>query len=308
MTFAHDAAFLPSLDLPYEAVEQASQPIQPPSQAPRRGPDGRFQGSDKQAYQHSPVVARLAADLGYSDEEINETAPELLEERVYHVNRRTMQLLAAQRQVTGPGIRQQAEPSQVVQPQPDPSEEIERLVNSEEFDFDPRLVRVLKHSLAENKALKQQISSQKQSAALNSLDEQIDQAFAGLKMPQLFGNGNRHTLALDSEEMARRFAVYGEAQKIKGGTLESRLRQAASRLWPGETRRESAEPEQEAATYVPENLQRRRELWDHDGPTARPTNRKPAPLSPDTRAALAAQEYMKNHTMSELISDTDFEP
>ncbi len=301
-SFADDSQFVPELDLPIE--RELAAPERP------RGPDGKFTKTETspESYTHGRAVSRLALDLGFTQEEINQTAPEILEDRVYHVNKRTFEMLAAQRQATGNGIHANTGGAQ---PAADPEPEAE-------FDYgmlDEGFAKHLKAMKAELAAVKAELSGQKQARETESRDETIDRVFSEIGDPDLFGEGTRKTLAPTSEEFERRKALVLIANGMGEGPLEQRLKAAHKRLYGTRAAREE---EHEDGSYdgpltrskngkVPANLQRERERWDA-GTLPAPTHRKPGPLSPDTRAAIAAHRYLQEHDLGDGLKDLDGEP
>lgn len=297
-SYEAEAAFRPELDLPYEpAVAEASATA---TACATRGADGKFVAETK-GFTHDRAVAELARDLGYSQEDISRTPPEVLGDRVLHVHRDRVSRLASERSVQGNGIHAQAGVSQPVQ-QPVPEEE-------PDLSFlDENLQKHLKKQAETIKQLKSELDGQKQAVAGRSAEQQIDKVFDELGREDLFGKGGLRDLAEDGADRDRRLAVANKAATFKTGTMAERIRLATERLFG--TKQSPREEAREENAYdtprgqpggrdyqrerVPENLQRERERWD-DGSLARPSHRKPGPLSPETRAAMKANEIMREN-------------
>lgn len=280
-SYEAESSFRPELDLPLSAEA-----------TPRaRAADGKFLPTETRPaapvpYQHHRTVAQLARDLGYSDDEIGQTPPDILDDRVYHVHRRTVELLAAERQARGPGIHAANGSSQ---PVPTPAPVVE-----EEPDLsylDEGLQKFLKKQSDTIKALKGELDGQQQQVVARTQEQQTDKLFDELGRKDLFGSGSIRELAEEGSERDRRLAVVNKAKTLSSGTWKQKLQTATERLFG-----KAGSAGEESAYDAPrDSLQRRREEWDDHGPTARPTNRKPGPLPPMTRAAMKANELMKEN-------------
>lgn len=290
-SYEAEAAFRPELDLPFEPVVAEASATATTGRA--RGADGKFAAEPKE-YAHNRTVSQLARDLGYTAEEIGRTAPEILEDRVYHVHRRTVELLQAERSVHGNGIHAPPAASQPVQ-QPVPEEE-------PDLSFlDENLQKHLKKQSDTIKQLKSELDGQKQAVTARSQEQQLDRIFEEMGRDDLFGKGGVRDLG-DTADKDRRLAVYNKARTFPSGTDAERIRKASEWLF-GTKQSPRAEPATDnpydaprgqPRERVPENLQRERDRWD-DGSLARPSHRQPGPLSPETRAAMKANEIMREN-------------
>lgn len=297
--FSHDAAFEADLDTPFtEQTLVRPDPAESPAETtpPARGADGRFLPKQPApgTYAHDANLVRLARDLNFSPEEIDGTPPEQLAERVYYVNRRTLEILGEQRRQAAP-VREQQLPAQQT-PAPEPEEQINW------DDYDPKLSKFIQAQQAEIKSLKAQLTTDQQSRQAASREQELDGLFAGLERPEIFGDGPAQKIGVRSEEMQRRIAVVKLAQTIEAPTEKSRLDKAAAILFG--KKGQAPTPSGKASVYdqgrqttlsdeEAEFLARQEEY--RQGGLAVPSHRKPAPLSPDRRAARAAQKWLSDN-------------
>lgn len=312
LVFEQDTRYIPELDAPLE--QDLPRPAAPERE---RDSSGRFVAPPPAApaHAHDPAVVRLARDLQYSQAEIDATPPDVLREVVYEVNKRTISLLAEQRRQTGSGVQPQEQRPQL-EPEPEP-----------DLSFvDENIRRWMTQKEKKIAALEAELAGQKTEREIGSRDRQIDEAFAGLKNSKLFGDGAGNALPPTSAELARRRAVVAEAVQLPTGSWETRIKQAYARIYGGLTATEAEAGADAPSIYddpraprgersapratdrsVPPWLQQQRDQWD-DAALATPTNRKPGPLSPDTRAALAVRSYLQEHDLGGLFGDGDREP
>lgn len=302
--YEQESDFSPELDRPAERAVEA-EPVSKPDR--QRRSDGTFLPAAAErpaAQQHSRAVSRLALDLGFSQEEIDQTAPEILEDRVYHVNRRTFEMLAAQKAAVGNGLHAAEGGAQPVEPK-EPEAEFDYSMLDETF------AKHLKAKDARLAQLEAKLASQEQARVTEGRDEQIDKIFAELADPERFGEGGRKELPYDSDEMERRRVLVGKANTLPSGTLKERISKAHRILYGAPARRSAGEETSDydtPARSAPSELERRREAWDA-GRLAVPSHRKPAPLSAEARATLAAKRYLEQFPIEGTSSlDPNDEP
>ncbi len=276
-----------------------------PSLLPERGPDGRFlsaaetTGTIPAAHQHSPSIVRRAKRHGLTEAELADYTPEILEGIL---DDREAQIVAYQRQKDviqsmNPPAPAAADPASPPSPQgsvsPAPAGDQVDWGTDEngqplsEDAFHPAIVKLFKQCLREIKALKEQTGhlTQREVARENETrSETCDRVFA--EREDLFGKGNRRTLAKDDPGLQRRLAVLAIAEKTPGRTVEECLTKAIQVLYGTTTPTAPAEPVTD---------DKRATEWAN-ATVARPTQRKPGvePLG-DKKAEKAVAERLREY-------------
>lgn len=303
-----DATFSPELDLPFEPTVVT--PATPQRATPRDPQTGRFAPEPK-APGHDPAVLRLARELGFPEDEITQTPPDVFGERVYQTNRRQLELLALERKLLGAGgqLQPQDQGSQPVTLQGQEPDELDL----DPSEYDPKLVamsKTLKEVRGQLKAREAADAQKAQSEQVSKEVARIDSAFQKAGLEKLFGKGSGAELASSSPEMARRRAVLTQAGALTPGKEAAQIRAASELLFGAQ---QPGRPSERGNPYADPNggteIERRRQVWDEEGPVAVPSHRKPGPYSPETRATLAVHEELQKMAQQGFYAgDDDGEP
>ncbi len=247
----------------------------------------------------SPALRRMAKSYGISEEDIEASNPDTLQDAI--------SFLAEDR------ARLQAK----VEPDDDEDDDddaIEKL--DKELSLDPRMKKLLKKSSAsakEIKELKAALTAQterERARVTRAGSEAVDEGFDALgdDFKAIFGDGDHKTLSKDSKELKRRVSVFHasgvDLASDSPSAIKRKITKAAKEMFSDfVTKKPKAEAveEEETVYEAPKKAKAPREGpdvtgmvrdWD-EAATARPTNRK-APEKKGRQSAInAAREYMR---------------
>lgn len=308
--------------------------VRDPALAPpptNRDPDtGRFV-----KVEHPKGLVRRAAELGMSDEEINEATTAQLDSLVYHLNQQSLAEARTASQATVlDRLRSEraADPAGASATQQDavaavPGDDrgtapAEFDLGISEEDFHPDLVKVLKKmhadSSAKIKALEAQVAGLAQRDNLRvqeTTNEKIDRVFQQLGDEANFGTVPVAELSADDPAYARRIAVLNEARRLSGpkaglAAQLGNIKKAAQRLYgtretppaatpsPTVTPGTVAKPAANGSRITPED-------WQAAG-LARPTQREIEDPPSQKKAERAVANYMKENGMTDRPGVNDF--
>lgn len=292
-----DTSIDSELDVTSAPVASEAAPAPKPAPSRPRDPDtGKF----VKPPEHSSRTLRMAKDLGLSDEEIAATAPDSLDDIVYHLNKRAMaDARAAKRDemtwsATEP--RQQpksetAEPAKPAQVQ-DEWESFSEADGPE--DVDPRIAKTfnkLTSKIKQLEALVGTLTHREISREHMTATQKVDAAIASLGADAFFGTGPVDALPKGSIERERREAIVARAKKLAGPTatpddIAAKIPEAKSFFGLSDSAPTPAKP---AKARISE------EAWKEAG-LNRPTQRVgPAEPKGDKRATKAAANWMREN-------------
>lgn len=263
-------------------------------------------------HEHNETVARMAADLGVPQAEIDQTPPDQLGRLVYHLNRqaqlsRGTQLTPPPGQLspptqlprdpgTGRFLPKGAEPPAAVAPEDD--------LGLPEGEYDPALVKVLKEQRAEIRRLKgleqriEHLSRREQKREVETVADRFDKKFA--EHEAVFGRGRGRELDGNSAEYQRRIAVLAQIDRDpRPGSFEQKFDRACQLLFGTLAPAPAPAP---AAAPAADELRRRQEQYDRGG-LARPTHRGQEPRGERKALQTAARVMREQGLLSEEDDD-----
>lgn len=277
-----------------EAPPAVATPSEPPGEDMRpRGPDGRFlpKEAKPEPIKHSSRLIRMAQDLGISEEEIQKTPSDQLDEVVYHLNKQALELAREQsreRSILGATERNAAGAPRMDPPfPPAPETETDPFdVWAKDAGLYPELLGELQRmrsDLKELKALKGEfgeIRNHHRARMQETLTEQLDRAFA--RHEAILGKGTRAQIKDGSPEHLKRMAVLGLVEKdTSKAPLQDKIDKVVKALYG------SAAPQ----APVDDILAQRREQWNGAG-LAMPTNRSGGTEPKGDKKAMATAHRM----------------
>lgn len=265
---------------------------------------------------HSKRLIRMATELGFSEDEINSTPTESLDEAVYAANRAA---LAEARQSTraelaAPGRPRSLATGEFLPAQPTtpetsapqqastPTQTPETFLTDEDRQtFDPRLVQLLESQAKQIAELKQHIGAlyqRENTRQLETFSQHVDRRFAEKK--ELFGDKPGRQMKFTEPETRRRQAVMAlvEAMSKEGGNKSfDELFDAAVASIYG-----SVAPPPVGNPTPPANGTAEKR-WN-EAALARPTHRTSDEPKGEAKALKTAARYMQEHG----IGDSDEMP
>jgi len=317
---------------PSDDFDLAPAPAKP--NAPPRDPDtGRFtapqsdpsRGPDATPPRHSAYLVAMAEDVGVSRDVIDSTDPERLGLLVRDLQRQQRQegrRQSAQDAVADATGRktsaaqtapepQGATPAKAAEAAPGagaaPADDF-TIPGLKESDWEPDLINPLKGAFsalarrnADLEARLAALEGTERARAEETAAQTLDRWFG--KNEAVYGKGTRRDLAKDSPEMQRRLALLGVAKGLSAGSLEESLDLAHQRLYGGLTAPAPAAPQRKAgANGRPRPAPAAPDLWDEEGPVARPTQRQ-GPEDREANGAVKAMQGVRRWQRENNIAD-----
>lgn len=191
---------------------------------------------------HSKRTLRMAEDLGLSKDLIERTAPDVLDDLVYDLNRQ--QLALSREHQTQQALQNRGDPKIPVPGKPPPAtgvepspEDISIDLGIDEEPFDPDLIGAIKRAVAlpmkEIAALKAslaEVTGREQLRQQESMAERLDRHFA--THAEILGTARGREMKDDSAEYAKRIAILGIVDRDGSSrTLEQKIDAAVAQLF-----------------------------------------------------------------------------
>lgn len=288
-----DSQFDPAIDLP---------PAKTPDPQPAAADASLPAPAEPAAPKHSGRLVRMARDLGLSDEEINSTPTEQLDDIVYHLNRQALQ--SAREASRTETFHQSQDRRAAPQEEPvAPEAPDEYGLDLDESQYAPGLVRALKEVAGKSKreieALQKQVRSleeREKNRQQESVTRQLDRLFEKADKPTLFGKGGRHELAAEGPEYMRRIAVLSAMDRMKEGTLAEKFQRAVTMLYG-----QAPQPSEPANGNQLSDQQKR---WN-DAALAKPTQRQSEEPKGEAKALKSAARYMRENGIGDADDMTE---
>lgn len=268
---------------------------QPPAPEPAKKPK----------ISHPRWVERAAIEQGFTDQDIEETPTEALQQRIYANSQRQAheaRQAAISSDVAG-AARRQAAPEPVVNPEPEEDELLS------EDDWDPKFVKKWNDRVRRDKERDQEIAELKaaagqfRSSQAATTQQRFEAMFA--KYPNLYGQGASHLLPANSPDLLRRQAVMSQIQLIVQGGRATTPETDFDLVHGGLFGALAASPPPPAAPPVDPT---RKEFADAyaNGGLARPTQRNSLPLPKGRAAAISALNNLrKEHANGDGVYHDD---
>ncbi len=293
-----------------------------------RGPDGKFLPSPPK---HNPQTLRLARDLGFTDDDINGKAPDVLDEIVYHANRQNLRRQAEMSQAAGRERTVERRPesfqtSEAVVTQNPPreggSDRVETpersAAGSDDYfdginreDYDGPLIKLIERLASEVKELKAAAAEAKvavnhvKAQAQETVNDRIDKAFAAFE--GIVGKGGVRDLKPDSTEMKRRLHILKVAEGQEGVTEADKINAAMKLIYdvsPGQPQKAPETTDSGPQIVRPANGRPTVEEWQEGG-LQRTTNRQAAEPKGESKAVATAARIMREMELAGGTGDTD---
>lgn len=300
-------------EAPFQQASQTSlvQELPPPVETP--GPSAPAAERPRNAdgtFAKPANLVEVARSFGYSDSDIDELTTAQLNAdclRLTHKQNTLRSNLAAERTAQDAQVRAPA--PERAKPQADEDEEA--LDALEKEGFDPRLSKVVRKVLKENKQLRSElggIAQREQLREERTTAEVIDGAFEAMEQAALFGEGAIEDLG-ETAEGRRRLAVVRMAnidlKKDNATTIRRKVKQTAKELFGGSepAKKKAEETPYDAALGKTNGKPAKRitkEQWN-DAATQKPTNREGSDLPPGDEKAIKGVK-------ARLGADADAEP
>ncbi len=220
-----------------------------------RNPDGSFAKPS--------ILVRRALDLGFTQDEINETPAADLRELIHDAAQEKLFKTLGTLRERSPAAESDGSPPST-SPAP-PSNDFDLGISEE--DVHPTIFAAFSTLKKEFLALRQrmdQVQGIQQTAISNNLTQRADKIYQ--KYPDIFGDKAFGALGKDSDELARRRTVANRSREMPGESVEDRLEAAIKQLYPTVKGSKGTAATAEATPEVTE------EDWN-EGTLARPTHR-----------------------------------
>jgi len=227
------------------------------SSAPPRGPDGRFLPRDQapEAPKPSPRFRRIAVDLGFSDEEIDGSTPEVLEAMVHE----------RQRAILYRENRQPDSPVQTPPPVIDWGKDEDGKPMAE-ADIHPGVANAMKEMARQIADLRNLLHQSNQARVNETVDQQVERFFTEANDAR-YGKGPvSHT----SQEYQRRMTIIQEAIRLAGPKAD--IKQRLAKLSEAKSNIESLWGTPAPTPPAPNTQTPEQKRWANAG-LAMPTNR-----------------------------------